>query len=218
MPDAAASRRLLRPPGRSRSSTSRWRRSGTRSRRRNWRSARDPPLALLRQLLEQSGGRETPGLRACPISAPGSGRIPTEIRETLREIQQSEAEIRLVACVRAARSNLGMLDVAPANETRAAGVPLFVDVQVKNFGADPARNVQLKVRTTFCDPDVESAAAPQLFRGKADELPTVLIEDMPAGQTATRRVQVFFPKPGRHVVSAQPAGRLRGWPTTAAGA
>ena len=49
---------------------------------------------------------------------------------------------------------------------------------------------------------MQQTAAPEQFTAKVDELPTVLIDEIEAGQTVTRRVQVFFPKPGQHVVDA----------------
>jgi hypothetical protein len=160
-----------------------------------------PALSLLRQLFDQTPDERRLVYVVSDFRA-GQWENPAEAREVLREIQRSGAELHLVSCARTAHQNLGVIDVAPAKETRAAGVPLFVDVQVKNFAADPVRNVQLKVRTVFCDPEAEQAATPQQFAGKADDLPTVLIDEILPGQTATRRVQVFFPKPGRHVVTA----------------
>jgi len=127
---------------------------------------------------------------------------PAEVRSLLQEIQQSPAEIHLVGCVREARQNLAVVDVAPANETRAAGVPLFVNATVKNFGPDTARNVQLKIRTDFYDPQLPQSVAPAQLQPKSDELPTVLISEIPPGQSVIRSVQVFFPKPGQHVVEA----------------
>ncbi len=127
---------------------------------------------------------------------------PAEIRERLKRIEQSPAEIHLVGCVKETRQNLGLVDIQPAQETRAAGVPLFINVAVKNFSSDTARNIQLKINSVFCDPELEQAATPDKFVGKAEELPTILIETIEPGQTVTRRVQVFFPKPGRHVVEA----------------
>ena len=127
---------------------------------------------------------------------------PAEARSLLQEIQRSPAEIHLVGCVRELRQNLAVVDVTPANETRAAGVPLFVNATVKNFGPDAARNVQLRVRTDFYDPQAVATATPEQLRPKPDELPTVLIDAIEAGQSVTRSVQVFFPKPGQHVVEA----------------
>lgn len=160
-----------------------------------------PALRVLKELISLASNENR---RVYVVSdfRTGQWENPAEVRELLREVQQSPAEIHLVGCVREARQNLAVVDVTPANETRAAGVPLFVNAAVKNFGPDTARNVQLKVRTNFYDPELLQAASPEQLRSKVDELPTVLINEIEPGQTVTRSVQVLFPKPGRHVVEA----------------
>jgi len=169
-----------------------------------------PALRLLRELIGLTSNEHR---RVYIVSdfRTSQWENPAEVRGVLQEIQQSPAEIHLVGCVREARQNLAIIDVAPANETRAAGVPLFVNATVRNFGPDAARNVQLKIRTDFYDPQLAQTVPPDQLRPKSDELPTVLINEIEPGQAVTRSVQVFFPKPGRHVVEAS-------LPTTAAGA
>lgn len=127
---------------------------------------------------------------------------PMEVREKLRELEQAPANIQLVSCAATTRQNLAITDLQPAQETQAAGVPLLVNVTVKNFGPDSARNVQLNVRTTFFDSDSPLVDNPAQVSGTVDEMPTVLIEEIEPGQSVTRRVQAYFPKPGRHVVEA----------------
>jgi hypothetical protein len=78
----------------------------------------------------------------------------------------------------------------------------LVELTVANFGYEVARKVPLKVRSTFFDPQLAAASEPGKLTGQFDEPPTVLIEELPAGQTATRQVQVFFPRPGQHIVEA----------------
>ena len=138
----------------------------------------------------------------CPISARANGRIRPSCASLLQEIQRRRPRSIWWAASAKPRQNLAVVDVTPANETRAAGVPLFVNATVKNFGPDTARNVQLKVRTDFYDPQSQLTATPEQLRPKTDELPTVLIDEIEPGQSVTRSVQVFFPKPGQHVVDA----------------
>jgi len=158
-------------------------------------------LAALAQLVKQSG-EENRIVYMVSDFRTGQWENPAETRETLRQVEQSPAEIHLVACSRSTRQNLGIIDVRPANETQAAGVPLFVNVTVKNYGTELARNVQLKVRTRFFDPEMQQTVAPEALRVVPEELPTVLIEEIEAGQTVTRRVQAYFPESGRHVIEA----------------
>lgn len=160
-----------------------------------------PALRLLKELISLASNENRQVYLVSDFRT-GQWENPAEVRELLREIQQSPAEIHLVGCVREARQNLAVVDVTPANETRAAGVPLLVNVLVKNHGPDKARNVQLKVRTSFYDPELQQTASPEQLRPKVDELPTVLINEIEPGQTVTRSVQVLYPKPGRHVVQA----------------
>jgi hypothetical protein len=158
-------------------------------------------LAALVRLVEDSGDENrvvyvVSDFRANPWES------PAEIREKLRQLEQSPASIQLISCVQTVRQNLAIADIQPAQETQAAGVPLFVNVTVKNFGLSLARNVQLNVKTTFYDTEAQQLENPGQVVGKVDELPTVLIEEIEPGQSVTRRVQAFFPKPGRHVVEA----------------
>lgn len=127
---------------------------------------------------------------------------PTEVRETMRKLRESRADIQLIGCARAEHPNLGIVDVAATDDTRAAGVPLFVNVTVKNFGKDAAKKVQLNVRSLFYDPETAAASEPDRVKGDAETLPTVLIDEIRPGEATTRRVQVFFPKAGQHVVEA----------------
>jgi hypothetical protein len=158
-------------------------------------------LAALSQLVKQSG-EENRLVYMVSDFRTGQWENPAEIRETLRQVERSPAEIQLVGCVKSTRQNLGIIDIRPANETQAAGVPLFVNVTVKNFSQEVARNVQLKVRTKFYDPDMQQTVAPENLVVTPVELPTILIEEIEAGQTVTRRSQAYFPEPGRHVIEA----------------
>jgi uncharacterized membrane protein len=127
---------------------------------------------------------------------------PAEVRETLQELKKSQADVHLVNCARASDSNLGIIALEAANETRAAGVPLFVNVRVKNYGTKAASKVQLKVQSTFFPPEDLTKADIEKLQGTTEELATLLIDQIGPGETASRRVQVYFPQPGKHVVEA----------------
>jgi hypothetical protein len=128
---------------------------------------------------------------------------PSELRSALSALQSSGAEIELIGCVRQPQDNLAVVGLQPDAGPRVAGVPLFMNVQVKNLGKIAAKNVQLRIRTRYFDAEQSAAAAPGQDLGVEEELPIELLESIGAGETVTRRVQVFFPKPGRHVVEAQ---------------
>jgi hypothetical protein len=95
--------------------------------------------------------------------------------------------------------------IEPADETRAAGVPLFVNVKVKNFGTRAAAKVQLKLQSTYYPPDEIAKTPPtaaDMLKGQTEDLATLLIDQIGPAETITRRVQVYFPQPGKHVVEA----------------
>ncbi len=97
-----------------------------------------PALRLLKELISLASNENR---RVYVVSdfRTGQWENPAEVRELLREIQQSPAEIHLVGCVREARQNLAVVDVTPANETRAAGVPLFVNATGQELRARTRR-------------------------------------------------------------------------------
>ncbi len=127
---------------------------------------------------------------------------PAELGDVLREIERAGAELRLVSCVRNERANLAVVDLQPSDDTRAAGVPLFMNVRVKNFSRQPARKIQLKVRSIAYDPNVTQNNLEEKLEGAAEELPTVFIENIGPGEVVTKRVQVYFGQAGQHVVEA----------------
>lgn len=124
------------------------------------------------------------------------------MRETLVELRRAGAELHFVSCAASAQPNLAVTKIEPGVDTRAAGVPLFCNVEVKNFGTSAARRVQLKVRSYFYDPDQIASGEVDRAVGEAEDLPATIIDEIAAGKTETRRVAVFFPKPGKHVVEA----------------
>lgn len=124
---------------------------------------------------------------------------PREIRERLGELTKASVQVRLVNCVRAQHGNLALTRVEPAEETRAAGVPLFVNVQITNYGDEPVERVPLHVRTMAFEPP---GAASEVPVAKPDETPMMEIERIEPGQSITQRVQVYFTAAGQHVVEA----------------
>ncbi|QDU28077.1 hypothetical protein ETAA8_31700 [Anatilimnocola aggregata] len=127
---------------------------------------------------------------------------PKDLRQAFLDIQQLGGEIHLVDCARSSTANLGIVDISPADETRAAGVPLFVFISVRNHGTKPASKVQVKVRSTTYEEASASGPSPEQLGSTTEEIATLLIDDIGPGETITRRVQVFYEKPGKHVVEA----------------
>lgn len=158
-------------------------------------------LKLARQLVSDAAQDQNivyvvSDFRANEWNAPG------QTRQALEQLAEAGTEIRLVNCVRSEQANLGIESIEPSSDTRAAGVPLFVNITVRNHGRQAAKRVQVKVRTHFFDPGALDPDSPEANRGETEELPVVLFDEIPAGETATQRVQVYFPAAGQHVVEA----------------
>lgn len=125
----------------------------------------------------------------------------SEIRAVLSQLEARGAAIQLVRCVDDAHANLAITDLSPGEGIRAAGVPLFVDVTVKNFGPQGARNVSI----TLQGQDGPAAASGESSDQKLPdplELPGLTVDSIAAGESVTRRFQVFFPVAGEHLVRA----------------
>ena len=55
---------------------------------------------------------------------------PAEIKEALANLSSQSEEIHLVDCVENGNTNLAITELLPADDTRAAGVPLFMHLRV----------------------------------------------------------------------------------------
>ncbi len=158
-------------------------------------------LQIVRRLMQQNGEEN----RIVYLVSDFRSRDwdnPSEVRQLLSDLEKEHAQIHLVNCVRTHRGNLAITDLKPTDETRASGVPLFMNVDVTNFGLAAADNVQLKIRTYFHASAPANRPESQRPEGRVDETPTLQIDHIEPGETVTERVQVFFPESGKHVVEA----------------
>jgi hypothetical protein len=159
-------------------------------------------LQIVKRLIDSSGDEESVVYLLSDFREKDWAN-PADVRRILREFSEASTDIHFVSCNETQQSNLAIIDVSPADATQAAGVPLFVNVKVKNFGRQAVRKVSVRIRTRFYDPVSQAAAGPGTSQGKEDAPPTVLIDEIGPGQTGTARFQVFFPQAGQHVVEAE---------------
>ncbi len=113
---------------------------------------------------------------------------PAELRKQLARLSESGVDLRLIDCVDRPRPNLALVSLSPGEGIRAAGVPWFMDVTVRNYGQRPAREVPVTLS--------------QDGHGR----PSVVIAEIPPGKTATERFQVHFPTAGTHDLTARLPG------------
>lgn len=126
---------------------------------------------------------------------------PAELSEQIAELERKGARVNLVRCAEQQHANLAVTGMRPAPGTRAAGVPLFMEVEVTNFGRESVEQVPLAIESTIFA-DVAGANDPTIDRGTPSELPSILIDRIEPDQTVTRRLQVYFPSAGQQLLRA----------------
>ena len=140
---------------------------------------------------------------------------PRELRALLSDVERLGTDIHFVWSARGQQPNLAITGLQPAPETRASGVPLFMTVQVTNYGAEPQEKIPLRMRTFAYDAAaIQSGGAARPIAAD-DDLPLMQIDRINPYETVTQRVQVYFAEAGKHVVQAMlpedavPADNLR---------
>ncbi|MCM2369336.1 BatA domain-containing protein [Aporhodopirellula aestuarii] len=129
---------------------------------------------------------------------------PRRIAVSLEKAKKSGAEIRMIDCVETGSTarprNLAITDLAPEPDVWVAGVPVMMNVTVKNYSDSEAKNVALTANVITYGDDVKVADPTSTFSGSPQSLPAIMIESIPAGQQLTKTFQVYIDKQGTHVV------------------
>jgi hypothetical protein len=110
---------------------------------------------------------------------------PGELRGRLARLSAAGIEIHLINCVDAEHANLAISDLRAGRGTRAAGVPLFMEVSVTNFGPALVHDV------------------PVMIEADDQALPAVKTGEIPPGKTVKERFPVYFATPGPHRIEAR---------------
>ncbi|MEX2112751.1 MAG: BatA domain-containing protein [Pirellulales bacterium] len=110
---------------------------------------------------------------------------PVALGERLARLDEAGTQLHLINCVDQVHQNVAVVDLQPAAGTRAAGVPLLVEVTVHNFGPSDAKSVTVSLE--------EDGLA----------RPAVVVEELPAGKQVTRRFPVMFSTAGQHELVAR---------------
>jgi hypothetical protein len=118
-----------------------------------------------------------------------------EAAAAVRRLAEAGVEIRLMDCggesPAATPPNLTVTRLEAVGGVLATGVLVPVEVEIRNDGPGPARDVRLEL--------LEDGG----------QRPGLTIAEIPAGGSATRRFEVRFTTPGSHVVEARlPPDRL----------
>lgn len=159
-------------------------------------------LDMVTQLLDQNQG-ENRAIYLVSDFRNNEWSSPEGIAESLRELDKTDADLHFIKCAREVQNNLAIWGLSPADETRAAGVPLFMNVEIKNYGKQVERNVQVTMRTFFHVDLADGEVSADDLVGEADEIFLPPVASIGPGETLTTRVQVYFPQAGQHVVQAE---------------
>jgi hypothetical protein len=108
----------------------------------------------------------------------------TELQKLLRKLNEAGAKIQLINCVDAARPNLAITGLRPGRGTRAAGVPLPMEVTVRNYGTTPATNVSVRLEE------------------QGTQRPAIEIDKINPGSSVTRQFEVRAQTAGQRRIAA----------------
>lgn len=125
---------------------------------------------------------------------------PEALRNQLESLTNNSAKINIVDCAKDVSNNLSIVSIEPQKEIWAAGVPLMVRFQVRNRTLQAAKNVIVKIRAISYADGVVTPQVEKPYSGDVTDLPPIVIEEISAGETVTRQVQVIFGLAGDHVV------------------
>ena len=112
-------------------------------------------------------------------------RTPGDLKNRLHDLQQRRGLLQLINCVDSARPNLAVAALEPGEGTRAAGVPLLMEVSVANFGLLPVDDV------------------PVLLTADGNPRPAVKVGPIPPGESVRQQFSVQFPTAGEHRLVAR---------------
>lgn len=110
----------------------------------------------------------------------------TEIGKLLADLKDKEhvAQIHLIRCVREARPNLAVISLTPVSGVRAAGVEMWMEITVANYGDVPARGVTVQLEQD------------------GDALPALVLDDIAPRGEVTHKFRVQFAGTGAHWLAA----------------
>jgi hypothetical protein len=108
-----------------------------------------------------------------------------QLRQLASRLREHVSQLLFVQSAYDERPNLAITQLAPEAGIRAAGVETWMEVAVVNYGDQSANNVTVSI---------EQDGA---------RLPAVVIDEIPAGEEATRRFRVTFPAAGPHRLDAR---------------
>ena len=161
-----------------------------------------PTLELASQLIGNAAERQRVVYLLSDFRA-DTWDASSELKEGLRSLRKLDADVHLIHCSSQQHQNLSIRQIVPEAGTLAAGVPLLVNVHVQNHGPAAAQQVAIRVAAKSYPEDVFV----RVDQDVAEEQVTMLvIDEIPAHESAVRQAQLKFDRAGQHLVEATLAG------------
>ncbi len=143
---------------------------------------------------------QTPKLYFLTDMRRGELAQPEALNNQLQALSDRVSEISFIDCGGPSKQNLSVVSLRPEKDIWAAGVPLIVRFQIRNQSSTAARNVVCKVRRISYADGVVKPDSRKRVSGDVIDLPPVVIEQIDAGETVTRQVEVVFSSPGSNAI------------------
>jgi len=110
---------------------------------------------------------------------------PEALKSQLSKLPSRNVALHLIDCVEKARANLAITRLEPSSGTRAAGVSMFMEIEVHNFGTSTAHDVSV------------------ILEEDGHARPAAKIREIPPRNAVTERFEVSFAAAGGHRVIAR---------------
>lgn len=121
------------------------------------------------------------------------------LAESLRVVS-NDVQIRMIDCADQPDVNLAITDVSPTQDVWVAGVPVVINVTVRNYSQTEAKNVSLTSRVIRYSEDLQLADPTRQFSGEVESLPPLIVESLAPGAEITKTFQVFITQKGTHAI------------------
>lgn len=124
---------------------------------------------------------------------------PERLVAALRKLPTS-VNVRMIDCAASPAANLAITDISPVQDVWVAGVPVVINVTVKNYSQAAATNVTLQSRVVQYGNQIDAVDPTLPVSGTIQPLPTITIESLAPGQQITKTFQVFITQQGTHAI------------------
>jgi hypothetical protein len=121
--------------------------------------------------------------------------------ESLKQLS-GDVSVRFIDCAVSPAANLAITEIAPQQDVWVAGVPVVVQVTVRNYGVATASNVSIATRVIRYADDLQLADPTLANSGESESLPPLVIESLEPGAEITKSFQVYVTQTGTHVIEA----------------